>query len=391
MPTKLNISVIGGAGHIGLPLSCFFQIKGHQVKVIDKNLTALEKASKGIPPFYEKNFKENLQSANNLGLNYKSDIETIKDSNIVFITLGTSSEDVDIELFDNVLEEVISNISKESILILRSTINHETILKVKNNIIFKEKKLLLAYCPERIAEGFAFEELEKMPQIIGVKNSNDFEIVSKFFISCGLETIHTTFEEAVFTKLFSNTYRYAEFSLINEFSNIAKKHNIDFDKIKHFSTYKYDRLSKLPKTGYVGGPCLPKDTKTFTHSYPVTDDILSKFLRTNDQFLDGIVNDCINKFTTKNIIQFGITFKENSDDLRSSGAFKLYEKLIENNFDVYVVEPNLAIGISDYGFKNYRFEDIKQITDNIIFAVDHKEFKLYPTDLNNKSIIYAHS
>lgn len=86
-----------------------------------------------------KNFKENLQSANNLGLNYKSDIETIKDSNIVFITLGTSSEDVDIELFDNVLEEVISNISKESILILRSTINHETILKVKNNIIFKEK------------------------------------------------------------------------------------------------------------------------------------------------------------------------------------------------------------------------------------------------------------
>ena len=309
MSKVFNISVVGGAGHIGLPLSCFLQNHGHKVTVIDKNQKVMNDASNGIEPFEEIDFEDNLNEALKNGLNFSNDMSVVAQTDYVFITLGTSSNKDDIKLFDGVIDQVLRNVEDETKIILRSTVTLESIFKVKNNKLFDEKKFL-SYCPERIAEGFAFVELNKIPQIIGTDNPTDKKIFNEFFETLDVKIINTSFENAVFTKLFSNAYRNAEFSLVNVFNNIAEENNINFEEIKEIATFEYPRLKSLPKTGYVGGPCLPKDLDTFIKNYSSENQILINILKSSDEYLDNIVKKCKLKFKNKELIQLGITFKK---------------------------------------------------------------------------------
>ncbi len=385
MSKVFNISVVGGAGHIGLPLSCFLQNHGHKVTVIDKNQKVMNDASNGIEPFEEIDFEDNLNEALKNGLNFSNDMSVVAQTDYVFITLGTSSNKDDIKLFDGVIDQVLRNVEDETKIILRSTVTLESIFKVKNNKLFDEKKLFLSYCPERIAEGFAFVELNKIPQIIGTDNPIDKKIFNEFFETLDVKIINTSFENAVFTKLFSNAYRNAEFSLVNVFNNIAEENDINFEEIKEIATFDYPRLKSLPKTGYVGGPCLPKDLDTFIKNYSSENQILINILKSSDEYLDNIVKKCELKFKNKELIQLGITFKKNSDDLRSSGSYILYKKLIESGFKVFVVDPYIVN--LDTDFEKYKYENLHKKIDNVLYCVDHLEFEKY--DLREKNIIYA--
>ena len=385
MSKVFNISVVGGAGHIGLPLSCYLQNHGHKVTVIDKNQKVMNDASNGIEPFEEIDFEDNLNEALKNGLNFSNDMSVVAQTDYVFITLGTSSNKDDIKLFDGVIDQVLRNVEDETKIILRSTVTLESIFKVKNNKLFHEKKLFLSYCPERIAEGFAFVELNKIPQIIGTDNPIDKKIFNEFFETLDVKIINTSFENAVFTKLFSNAYRNAEFSLVNVFNNIAEENDINFEEIKEIATFEYPRLKSLPKTGYVGGPCLPKDLDTFIKNYSSENQILINILKSSDEYLDNIVRKCESKFKNKELIQLGITFKKNSDDLRSSGSYILYKKLIESGFKVFVVDPYIVN--LDTDFEKYEYENLHKKIHNVLYCVDHHEFEKY--DLREKNIIYA--
>ena len=127
MSKVFNISVVGGAGHIGLPLSCFIQNQGHKVTVIDKNQKVMNDASNGIEPFEEIDFKDNLNEALKNGLNFSNDMSVVAQTDYVFITLGTSSNKDDIKLFDGVIEQVLRNVEDETKIILRSTVTLESI------------------------------------------------------------------------------------------------------------------------------------------------------------------------------------------------------------------------------------------------------------------------
>ena len=272
---KYDIAVIGGAGHIGLPLSVFLQNKGNQVLIVDPNQSNISKAKKGIPPFIENNFESNIKEALKKGLNFNENIKEIKEKEFIFVTIGSSSNTEDIKLFDMLINEVISTASKDTKIILRSTLSPETFETLKKNKIIKSKNLKLAYCPERIAEGLAFEELEKIPQIIGCEKK-DSHIFKDFFQSNDFETLETDIKTAIFIKLFTNAYRYASFSLINEFNNIANDNNLDFNAVLDVATYKYDRLRGIPLPGFIGGPCLIKDMDTFIKSYEKDNNNLDK-------------------------------------------------------------------------------------------------------------------
>jgi len=267
MSEEKQVSVVGGAGHIGLPLSCFLQNRGLTVKIIDKNLQSIGDIAKGESSFFEAGLDINLKKALENGLAFSSEINQISLSKFVFITIGTSSSQESIDLFRSLARDVVDHMKPDCYLILRSTITNEDIEELKSYKKFKEKKIKLSYCPERIAEGEAFKELELLPQIVGTDSEHVYEEVNKFFDELNIKTINTSFENAVFIKLFSNAYRHANFSIINEFFNIAHINNIDFSSIKNIASTDYPRLSNIPSTGYVGGPCLPKDLDTFVRSY----------------------------------------------------------------------------------------------------------------------------
>ena len=96
-----KVSVVGGAGHIGLPLSCFLQNKGCQVTVIDNNLKKLNLIKKNVLTFYEKGLEENLKTALGKGLKLSDNIEEIINTEVVIVTIGTSSNQVHIDLLKN--------------------------------------------------------------------------------------------------------------------------------------------------------------------------------------------------------------------------------------------------------------------------------------------------
>ena len=380
-----KVSVVGGAGHIGLPLSCFLQNKGFEVVVIDNNSKSLNLIKKNVLTFYEKGLEENLKTALEKGMKLSDNIEEIINTEVVIVTIGTSSNQVHIDLFEKLINDILEIISNDSLLILRSTITMKDINTIKSNEYFIKKNINLAYCPERIAEGEAFEELEELPQIVGAEEKDVQEKAKNFFQKLKIPTLSTSIEHAIFTKLFTNAYRHASFSLANEFYNIALENKIDFEHIRELSTTDYPRLNNLPLTGYVGGPCLPKDLETFIKSYNVNNSLLNHLENVNEKFLDNIVHKCEVIFKEKKLIQLGLSFKINSDDIRGSGSIELYKKLKRKGFEIYLVDP--YINKESLDFELFNFEDISNKTDNILISVNHDKFK--KLNFDNKKVLYV--
>ena len=382
MSKKLKVAVVGGAGHIGLPLSCFISSKNHDVVIVDNDKSVLEKINNDIMPFFEEGLNDYLKVAKKNNLQLSDNLNAIKGCNLIIVTLGTSSEEKEVEKFNSLIESLIKLADKESILILRSTVAINEINNIYKNRLLNDKNIKLAYCPERIAEGKGLIEIKEIPQIIGLNANDNSEPFVSFFSSLGIKSHVTSFESAAFLKLFSNAYRYSEFTLVNEFSNIANKNNIDFSEIIKLASLDYPRLSHIPSVGFVGGPCLIKDTKTFKKEYSNESKVITSLQNTNSEFMDLILNYCVKNFKDKKIIQLGLTFKPNSDDIRSSLSLELYRNLNKNGFKVFPVDANLSDTALD--FELYNYEEIKDATNNVLISTFHDEFKKF--DLSNKKV-----
>lgn len=373
---RFKVAVVGGAGHVGLPLSCYIQNNKIQTLIIDKNKEALKKIKKKEVLFYERNLQEQLSQAIDNGLSTSTNIENIKDCNVVILTLGTSSNEEDKFLFDKVIDDIFNSIQPGTLLILRSTIESGYCNKILEKFNSNNKFIYLGYCPERLAEGNAFDELESLPQIVGTLKNSENKYFLDFFDSINIKTIFIDYKEAEFLKLFLNSYRYVQFSTINYYSNIAKKNYIDFNKILNVAKTEYPRLNGVPEPGLVGGPCLIKDNLTFVESFGDEFEILSKMSLINLEFINQILNDVKMNFKGNKIIQLGITFKPNSDDLRESQALLLNKILKEHGYQVKVVDPFI--------YKT-NFNEISNFSENVLISTYHDVFK--EINLENKKVI----
>ncbi len=379
---KYKVAIVGGAGHIGLPLSCFISSHGNDVIIIDTDTDKLKKLSENIIPFKDDGLQEYLKIANKNNIKFSDNIDEINNYELIIITLGTSSSKGDLNKFQTLMSQVLENINKNSRIILRSTITNETIEFTLNNKNFKEKNIKLAYCPERIAEGSSLKELKELPQIIGTQDGIEDKYFLLFFKSLGIKTLTTDFKNAVFLKLFTNSYRYSQFTLINEFSNIAEENQLDFEKIIDLATLDYPRLKNIPSKGFVGGPCLIKDTETFRIEYSEDSQFLNSLRKINTTFMTNILNKCNEIFIDKKLIQLGLTFKPNSDDLRDSLSLELYFNLKKMGFDIYPIDENVSQDSVE--FELYDFEDVSKLTNNVLISTFHTSFK--NLDLSGKKV-----
>ena len=127
---SFKVAVVGGAGHIGLPFSCFIANKGIETVIIDIDEDNIKKISNKTPPFFEDEIENQLSRAIDLGMKATKDMTNISNCNIVFITLGTSSNEKDIANFNKLVEEVIEHTNKETTILLRSTISPGTMKRI---------------------------------------------------------------------------------------------------------------------------------------------------------------------------------------------------------------------------------------------------------------------
>src|SRR5438034_734051 len=119
----------------------------------------------------------------------------------------------------------------------------------------------VAFCPERIAEGHALEELRTLPQIVGATSDVAFDKARALFERLGVASVvRTTPLEAEIAKLLTNTWRYMKFAIANQFFQIVNRSGLDCNRVLNAVRQDYPRAADLPGPGFAAGPCLLKDT-----------------------------------------------------------------------------------------------------------------------------------
>tara|TARA_Y100000590_G_scaffold162700_3_gene186529 strand:+ start:2209 stop:3390 length:1182 start_codon:yes stop_codon:yes gene_type:complete len=373
MNNKSNISIIGGAGHVGFPLGLIFSSKGFKVSLVDKHSSNINKINKGEIPFMEENSKKLLKSMIKKKRIYATNqLKVITKSKYIIICIGTPINkklNPSLEYFINFFYQLKKYLKKDHIVIIRSSIYPGICNKVYEIINSKCKNL--SYCPERIVQGKSISELPKLPQLVSGKSKKSIQESGKLFKKICKKIIYTKVIEAELVKLFSNAYRYINFSIANQFYMICEKQNLDFFKIRNIMRDGYMRNSNIPLSGFTAGPCLLKDTMQ-----------LSSFF--NHEFLLGhsamSINEGIPKFIIKNLEKkinlkkkivgvLGLSFKSETDDIRDSLSLKLLQllklkKIRTLQSDEYYKDK-----------KNINKKDLISRSDVIIVSTPHKAYK----------------
>lgn len=371
-----NIVVFGAGGRIGFPFSVYLAKQRHNVTGIELDPDYAFKLNSGrYVPFEEKGLKETMAEVS-FGSKLKfitySDVEdfhaAIKNSQHIIILVGTPANGT-IGLDHRNIRQVFDTLRGYDLngknVYIRSTV--EIGFTEKMDYYLKETSpgVRVIYWPERVIEGNALEEFDKIPHIVGYDGHETigmYDILNKMNIS-----IFTTTREAEFIKAATNTSRYVQFAFANELLMTAEKFGIDFNKIRDKMVYGYKRLDFLAYSGpNVGGPCLDKD-------WTVLDKYSSKMIRqaseTNQKNILNFLVHRLNEHQLRNVLILGASFKRDSDDWRGSNIGKLTPLLSENGISFAVYDPSM-----DEEMKFRLMKSIKNFDGFVVFT-PHSEFE----------------
>ena len=367
-----NLSIIGGAGHVGFPLGLVLASKGYKVNLIDKNLKNLKKILKGKPPFLEEGANKLLKNVNkkkNIIIN--SELKTITDSKFIIVCIGTpinKSLKPKLKEFLNFFKSLKKFVKKEQIVIIRSSIYPGTFSKISK--ILKKKNSNIFYCPERIVQGKSIKELPRLPQIISGSKNKNFILVSQLFKKISSKIIYTGVTEAELIKLFSNANRYINFAIANQFYLICKDNNVNYSTVRKIMRDGYERNTNLAKAGFTAGPCLLKDTMQLSSFYKKQFNIGYEAMKINEGIPKYILKEVlkIKNIKKKVIGVLGMSFKAETDDIRDSLSIVLVNILKKKKLNVLTSDEYYKHK------KNVKKDFLIKKSDVIIIGAPHKKY-----------------
>ncbi len=345
---KLEKIAILGIGRVGLPLSLIIAETGFTVYGIDVREDYVNLIKSKKMPFVEEEAQELLEKQ--VGKNFfpTTEIKHLSEVDIIILTLGTPVDEhlnPDFKQINSVLHDLKDKLRKGQLIILRSTVSPGTTEYIKEfiekNTSFQVgKDLFLAFCPERIAEGKAIVETKEIPQIIGGIDKKSSEMAKNFFSKITKECILTDSRSAELAKIFTNMYRYINFSISNEFMILAEEHERNIYEILHLINYNYKR-GGVKSPGYTAGPCLYKDGFFLVNTMPFTELISTswKINETTPLYLLKKVKEMKGSLKGKKVVILGMSFKADIDDTRNSLSFKIKNALIQENTATVCHDP----------------------------------------------------
>jgi len=264
MASQFDLCVVGGAGRAGLPLSIVFASRGQRVLIYDLNRQALSTISAGKMPFMESGAEPLLNAAlQNRSLQVTSDLSMVENAAVVVIVIGTPIDEFlnpSLKAILSCIDELVPYVRNDQLLVLRSTVYPGVTEAVSKYLSSKGKQPKIAFCPERIVQGKAMEELLTLPQIVSGTTSEGEEAAAALFGWIAPEIVRLSPIEAELVKLLSNAYRYIQFATTNQFYLIAKAAGVDYNRVLDGMKRNYPRMSDIPRAGFAAGPCLIKDT-----------------------------------------------------------------------------------------------------------------------------------
>jgi UDP-N-acetyl-D-mannosaminuronic acid dehydrogenase len=381
-----DLTVVGGAGHVGIPLVLSFTAKGLTVNVNDVNLDSLTALKSGRLPFIEYGAEGLLTNAlRDNRLLFTSKPSEISSSGPVIVTIGTPVDEFlnpERHVVQQCLDVLLPYLQDGQLLVLRSTLYPGTTDWIGEYLKRKDRNLKVAFCPERIVQGYGVEELARMPQIVSGTTPEAAEEAAALFRNIAPEIITLDPIEAEFAKLFGNAYRYIEFAVTNQFYLIAKSAGLDYQRILRAMKHNYPRAKNIPRPGYAAGPCLMKDTMQLTAFARNEFTLGNAAMLVNEGLPLHIIADLRRRYDLKKMTVglLGMAFKSEVDDVRASLSYKFKKVLNGCAREVLTTDPYVT---ADPDL--LPLDEVVARSDVLILCTPHNDYKT--ADLNGKPVV----
>ncbi|MGH9080066.1 MAG: nucleotide sugar dehydrogenase [Acidimicrobiales bacterium] len=349
VPWKSDVTVLGGCGHVGLPLGLALADSGLAVTLYDTNLSAVDTVRSGKMPHLEPGASEILTATLADGtLTVSSEPSSVGSSQHLVVVVGTPVDEhlnPEPQAVVAVLEAVADQLVDGQILILRSTVFPGVTRMVERMIERFGKSIDVVVCPERIAEGKAMEELCSLPQIVAARTDSAYQRAAALFGHLTERIVRLTPEEAELAKLFTNSYRYIKFAAANQLYMMANDFGLDYERIRQAVVEDYPRAADLPGPGFAAGPCLLKDTMQLAAFNNNNFALGQASMQINEGLPLYLVSRMAARFELDSLTIgiLGMAFKGGSDDNRSSLSYKLKRVLKVRAKEVLTTDPFVTV------------------------------------------------
>ena len=384
--TEADLTVVGGGGHVGIPLVLAFADTGMTVNVNDLNEAVLMQLRAGKLPFIEHGAAPLLSKAlaeNRLVFSSRSD--AISRRGPVIVTIGTPVDEFlnpVRKAVQDCIDALLPHMADDQLLVLRSTVYPGTTDWLDSYLKRLGRNIKVAFCPERVVQGNGIKELASMPQIVSGTSQEAEDEAIALFQKIAPELVVVKPLEAEFAKLFSNAYRYVEFAATNQFYMIAKSAGADYRAITEAMKHNYPRLKSFPRPGFAAGPCLFKDTMQLAAFARNQFGLGQAAMQVNEGLVLQMVEDLRRGYdiSTMTVGLLGMAFKAEIDDTRASLSYKLKRTLQMYAREVLTTDPFVTTDST-----LLPFDTVVKRSDILILCAPHSAYA--EEDFDGKPVV----
>jgi len=372
---RFDVGVIGGCGHVGLPLALLIASKGQRVLVYDVDEAAVAKVGSGQMPFAEDGAQPMLSQVLAAGrLRCTADPAGLAGCALLVLIIGTPVDEhlnPSLDAIPRALERCLPHLHDGQVLVLRSTVYPGTSARVQAWLRERGKALSVAFCPERVAQGHSLREMAELPQIVSAFDERGLEAAGALFRRMTDSLVTMEPMEAEIAKLFTNAWRYIQFATVNQFYMMARSSGLDFHRILEGIRWKYPRLAGMPGPGLAAGPCLFKDTMQLAAFSQNQFFLGHAAMLVNEGLPAFLVSELKRKLSLagKTVGLLGMAFKAGSDDARSSLSYKLRKILRLEAGRVLCTDPH----VRDDSL--VPLETVLREADVLVLGTPHEEYR----------------
>lgn len=392
------VNVIG-LGYIGLPTALMMASHGVEVIGTDYNKELVATLNAGKTTFKEQGLDELFKDALSTGVKFTTEYQ-VTDTYIVSVPTPYDkfSKKVDAVYVVAAVKDVLKVAPKGATLVIESTVSPGTIEKSVRPVLEAEGRtdINLVHAPERIIPGNMVYELLHNNRTIGADDKAIGEAVAKLYASfCQGEIVVTDIKTAEMTKVVENTFRAVNIAFANELAKICRHDNMDVYEIIKICNM-HPRVNILQPGPGVGGHCISVDPWFLVGDYPSLAKVIDESMKTNDGMPDFVLNRIYEIMKEKGLTDitrvglYGLTYKENVDDMRESPTLQLLESQ----------ERHLATGLKVYDpfigkdvVKNqyHDLDEFLSAVDFVVIMVKHNEIKENMDKLAGKVVLDCHN
>ena len=353
----MKIAVIG-VGYVGLVSGACFSEFGHIVTCFDKDKKKIDDLNIGIIPIYEPGLEQLVERNRKAErLFFKHNINTeIGDFEAIFITVGTPERKTgggaDLSFLFKVVKEIRSFLHDEQVIIIKSTVPIGTNREIKKLLnTNSNSNFSVVSNPEFLREGSAIEDFMRPDRVIvGLEDETQKKVLAEIYKPLYLRDfpiVYTDPESAEITKYASNAFLATKISFINEIALLCEKTGGNVQEVAKGMGLDRRIGNKFLHCGPgYGGSCFPKDTSALVETgkkYGAPQRIVNTVTEVNEavkeRMIDLIAEALDRNFSDKVIVFLGVTFKPNTDDIRSAPSLTIIPKVINECSEVRIVDP----------------------------------------------------